>query len=1577
MGYLKKLSSKRRALLEVLLQEKGLDSLPIERISRRKNGAPVPLSFAQARLWFLDELMSGSPLFNIFTALRLQGSLNVTAFEQSLNEIIKRHEALRTNFVQVDGQPFQVIAPTLTLNLPVVNLRDFPKVERETEVLRLAYEEARRPFNLAQDQLLRATLIQLSETENVVLFTIHHIVSDDWSIGILIRELTVLYEAFDRGQQSLLPELPIQYADFTLWQRQWLEKEVQQTQLSYWKQQLGSHLPLLQLPTDRPRPVVATFRGASQSFSLTASLSEALKALSRQEDVTLFMTLLAAFKILLSRYTGSDDIVVGSPIANRNRAEIEQVIGCFVNTLVLRTDLSGNATFRELLCRVREVTLGAYAHQDLPFEKLVEELQTQRNLSYTPLFQVMFVIQDNVSMSALELSGLTWSSFKSDNGTTKFDLTLHMTELGGELVGTLEYNSDLFEANTITRLAGHLQTLLEGIVANPDQYLNDLPLLTLAEQQQLLEWNQTQADHKTDACHQLFEAQVEQTPDAVAVIFEDKQLTYRELNHRANQVAHYLRRLGVKPEVLVGICVERSLEMVVGLLGIFKAGGAYVPLDPAYPQERLAFMLSDSQVPVLLTQARLVESLPPHQAKVVCLDTNWDAIAQHSQENLISGVTTKNLAYVIYTSGSTGRPKGVMNTHMGLCNRLLWMQSAYQLTIADRVLQKTSFSFDVSVWEFFWPLLFGACLVVAQPGGHQDSAYLVKLIASQQITTIHFVPSMLQVFLEEQGLEPCNCLKRVICSGEALPLGLRERFFARLVDVELHNLYGPTEAAIDVTFWNCKRQSNLPIVPIGRPITNTQIYILDSKGQTVPVGVPGELHIGGDQLARGYLNHSELTAEKFIPNPFRDSDRLYKTGDLARYRQDGNIEFLGRIDNQVKVRGFRIELGEIEAVLGQHPALCEVVVLAREDVPGDKRLVAYVVGNASGKDGQESFPSSSELRSFLKEKLPDYMLPSAFVMLEALPLTPNGKVNRRSLPAPDTARPELESILVPPHTPVEEVLAGIWSDVLRRDSVGVNDNFFELGGDSLLSLQIISRANQAGLKLIPRQLFQHQTIAELAAVAGINQIPQAEQVVVTGALPLTPIQHWFFEQDLPEPHHWNQAVLLEVRQALNLAVLEKVVRHLLIHHDALRLCFERQSSSWQQINAGADETVPLTRVDFSALSAAEQGAAIEAAAAELQASLILSKGSLVRLTLFDLGADQPNRLLIVIHHLAVDGVSWRILLADLEAAYQQLSRGETVHLPSKTTSFKHWAERLTEYAKSGNLQQELYWLTESRTRVCTLPVDYLEGDNTEASACTVSVSLSAEETQALLQEVPQAYNTQINDVLLTALVQVFGQWSGSRSLLVDLEGHGREEIFEDVDLSRTVGWFTTVFPILLNLEEACYPGEELKSVKEQLRRIPNRGIGYGLLRYLSGDAEIAAKLRSLPQAEVIFNYLGQVDQVFSGSSLFLLTKESSGPSHSLKGSRRYLLEVNGLVIGSQLQLNWTYSKNVHQRATVEGLAEDFLQALRSLIAHCQSPDAGGFTPSDFPLAQLDQNELDEAFARVEFKEDVQDECKKY
>ncbi|WP_445305063.1 amino acid adenylation domain-containing protein [Microcoleus sp. Pol12B4] len=1515
-----------------------------------------PTSFAQQRLWFIDQFEPGNPFYNLPAAVLLEGRLNVGVLELSFKEIVRRHEALRTTFATVDGQPVQVVGENFNFGLQVLDLQQLAETEREEKVKQLAAEEASKPFDLTKGPLLRASLLQLDAEESVLLLTLHHIIFDGWSIGVFLQELAALYEAFAIGKPSPLPELSIQYADFAIWQREWLAGDRLQTQLNYWKKQLSGAPPLLELPADRPRPPVQTYRGAKESFLIPRTLRSALKKLSRQENATLFMTLLAAFKTLLYRYTGQADIPVGSPIANRNRAEIQGLIGFFVNSLVLRTDLSGTPTFRQLLARIREVSLEAYAHQDLPFEKLVEELQPDRNLSYNPLFQVAFVLQ-TPPVAAESIAGLNLTLLDVENQTAKVDLTLYLEEKQEEISGQFEYSTDLFDAVTIRRMAGHFLTLLQGIAANPERRIEELPLLGEKERHQLLvEWNDTRADYPSDRCiHKLFEAQVARNPDAIAVVFEDQKLTYGELNKRANQVAHYLQKLGVKPEVLVGICVERSLEMAIGILGILKAGGAYVPLDPGYPPERLVFMLKDAQTPVLLTQKHLVEKLPEVGTSAICLDADWQAIARQKEENITVAVTAENLAYVIYTSGSTGKPKGAANTHKGICNRLLWMQDAYELTASDRVLQKTPFSFDVSVWELFWPLLTGARLIIARPEGHRDGFYLVELIPGQQITTLHFVPSMLQLFLEEPGLDFCHCLKRVITSGEALSFELQERFFNRL-NAELHNLYGPTEAAVDVSFWACTRQRYPGIVPIGRPIANTQLYILDRYLQPLPIGVPGELHIGGAGLARGYLNRPELTAQKFIPNPFSNSPdaRLYKTGDRARYLPDGNIEYLGRIDSQVKMRGYRIELGEIEETLRQHCAVRDAAAIARDDGSGNKRLVAYLVLN------QDKLPSISNLRGYLQQKLPEYMVPAAFVMLESLPLTPNGKVDRKALPAPDRDRPELEEALAAPSTAIEKILAEIWAQVLGLEQVGIDDNFFELGGDSILSIQVISKANQAGLRLTPKQLFQHQTIAQLAAVTDIAGTQQSEQGLIIGEVPLTPIQHWFFEQNLSDPHHWNQAVLLELQQPLEPALIESVLQELLKHHDALRLRFARGESGWQQYLANPDEVAPFTCIDLSSLLPKEREAAFQTAATQLQGSLNLSEGPLLRAALFDLGKHQPNRLLLVIHHLAVDGVSWRILIEDFQTAYEQISRDETVALPPKTTSFKQWAERLHDWVRSPELQGEFdYWFALSHQPTSRLPVDFPNAANLVASEKTVSVALSVEETKLLLQEVPAAYRTQINDVLLTALGQAFERWTGNNSLLLDLEGHGREDLFEGVDLSRTIGWFTAVFPVLLNLEKPSDLGAAIKSVKEQLRAVPNRGVGCGVQRYLK--PEIAKNLHKLPQAEVSFNYLGQFDQVLPKSSLFMLSSKPSGPIRSPRGNRRYLLEINGFIASSKLQLDWTYSENIHRRESIENLATGFIESLRSLIQYCQSPDAGGCTPSDFAefkWSQWSQDDLD-------------------
>ncbi|MCF4968120.1 non-ribosomal peptide synthetase [Nostoc sp. CMAA1605] len=1512
----------------------------------------LPLSFGQQGLWFIDELEGGSTAYNQLFAIKLQGVLQVTILEQALTEIIRRHEILRTTFKTINGQAFQAIAPEPNFTLAVETLQ-------WQELQQFAMAQSQRPFNLAEGPLLRVTLVKLAPTEYVLLFVIHHAIADAWSSTIFIQELAAIYEAFSLGKPSPLPELPIQYADFAYWQHHKLQQLLPE-QLRYWEQKLSDTPPVLQLPS-RPRLAVQSFQGNIITLELNQDLTSKLKHLSQQSGVTLFMTLLAAFNTLLYRYTNQDDICVGTTIANRHSRELESLIGYFLNTLVMRTDLSGNPTFRELLQRVQNVAWEAYNHQDLPFDQLVAKLQPTRDLSHTPLFQVMFVLE-NAPKQEVQLSGLTLSFWEIPLATAKFDLSVSMRETTQGLLAKFEYNTDLFDADTITRMMGHFQTLLWGIVNNQEQSISELPLLTEAERHQLLvEWNQTQAEYPKTCLHQLFEVQVEQIPDAVAVVFGEQKLTYKELNIRANQLAHYLQTLGVKPDVPVAICFERSLEMIVGLLGILKAGGAYIPLDPTYPKERLTQMLSDSQTSLLLTTENLAIALPEHPLNVVYLNTNWSIISQQSPENLVTDTTPKNLAYVIYTSGSTGQPKGVGCTHQGVTNLLTDFQIKQPLAQGNKCSLWTSISFDVSVYETFSALLVGGELHLTTESMRYEAITLFEWLELQQIHSAYIPPFMLKDladWLQEKSHK--LTLKRLLVGVEPIAEQLLQSISKLIPGLQIINGYGPSETTICATLYTVSAESTChQNTPIGRPVQNTEIYLLDANLQPVPLNVPGELYIGGVGLAPGYLNNPLLTAQKFISNPFqrggRECDRLYKTGDLGRYLSDGNIEFLGRIDNQVKLRGFRIELGEIEAVLSKHPQVRQVVVILRDDT-GFQRLVAYVVPHKQAQN------LASELRNFLTAHLPNYMLPSAFVMLEALPLLPNGKVNKQSLPAPDTSRPELDKAFVAPRSFAEITLCEIWAEFLNVAQVGIHDNFFELGGDSIIAIQIIAKANQAGLKLTTKQLFQHQTIAQLANVAVLKPAIQIEQGLVTGKVSLTPIQHWFFEQNFLNPHHWNQTISLEMPQALDLDLLEQALQQLLLHHDALRLRFEKTELGLQQVLSDIHTPISLQRFDFSRLTKTEQEQAFQTSAAELQTNLDLSVGTLTRFAVYNFGIQQPSRLLLIIHHLAVDTFSWRVLLEDLQTAYQQLNQGKKLQLPAKTTSFKYWSEHLYEYAQSVNLQKERdYWLTQCQQQ--KLPVDFIDGENIVASERKIAIALTVQQTQALLQEVPQAYNTQINDVLLTALVQAFAQWTGTHSLLVALESHGREDIIEDLDLSRTVGWFTSIFPVLLDLGKASHPGEALKTIKEQLRAIPNRGISYGILRYLTHDNG----LKNYQEPEVVFNYLGQFDQTFSHSSLFRFVQNSSGLMSSPRNQRSSLLEINGLVVNNQLQFDWAFSENIYRYSTIENLAQEFVKSLKEIITHCQSTQEKNYTPSDFPELDLSQKGLDQFLAKLNRK----------
>ncbi|MEA5603820.1 amino acid adenylation domain-containing protein [Nostoc sp. UHCC 0252] len=1100
-------------LLKEAKQLKTSEQLSIQPVPRNDK---LPLSFAQQRLWFVHQISPDSTAYNMLEALRLDGSPNIVALEQSLNELIRRHEVLRTTFSTVDGEPIQVIAPDTALNLPIHDLQGLSTEEQTEQIRQIAKSVASKPFDLAVGPLVQFILLQLSNQEYVLLLKMHHIIYDGWSLNIFFGELSQLYAAFSQGLPNPLPELPIQYADFAVWQRQWLTGEVLDRQLNYWQKQLAGAPLVLELCGNRQRSPVQTFQGGIESFKLDRDLAQRLKQLSQESDTTLFMTLLAAFLVLVSRYSGQSDIIVGSPIANRNSPAIEKLMGFFANTLALRGNLSGNPSFADFLAQVRQTTLSAYAHQDLPFEMLVEKLQPERDLSRNPLVQVMFSLQ-NAPQSSANLPGLSIQNIPLPlDVRARFDLEVNYWEIPSGLEGVWCYNTDLFDAATITQIGQHFQPLIKAIVANPKARISELSLLSAAERHQLLvEWNDTQTDYCQDKCiHQLFEEQVKHTPDAVAIVFENQQLTYGELNCRANQLAHYLRSLGVGADVLVGLCVERTVEMVVGLLGILKAGGAYLPLDPEYPTERLSFILEDAQVSVLLTQQLLQGKLPQHQAQLICLDTDWHLIAECNQNNAIADVQATNLAYVIYTSGSTGQPKGVEVVHRGV-NRLLFGVNYVHLDATQRFLQIAPISFDASTFEIWGALLHGAKCVLF-PESIPTAKSLRYEIHKHGITILWLTAALFNSIIDDDP-QALAGIEQLLIGGEALSVAHVQIASEALPSTQIINGYGPTEGTTFTCCYPIPRQIDTTIksIPIGRAIANTQVYILDEYLQPVPVGVPGELHIGGAGLARGYLNRRELTDEKFIPNPFSCSkgaallykrvtegqgsrgaeilsnSQLYKTGDLARYLPDGNIEYLGRIDNQVKIRGFRIELGEIEAVLSQHADVQVSCVIVREDTPGDKRLVAYIVPYPevtcterlvpSGAEVSRSTPITIELRQFLANKLPGYMMPYAFVVLDSLPLTQNGKVDRRALKAPSHTN-DLEKF-VEPRNQLELQLVQIWSKILKVDKVGVKDNFFDLGGHSLLASYLMSQIKQQFGKDIPLiSLFQNPTIEQLAAI---------------------------------------------------------------------------------------------------------------------------------------------------------------------------------------------------------------------------------------------------------------------------------------------------------------------------------------------------------------------------------------------------------------------------------------------------------------------------------------------------------------
>ncbi len=1447
-----------------------------------------PLSYSQQRLWFLDQLDPHHPVYNICKAERIKGRLNIEALESSLATIVRRHAILRTSFPSIDGEPVQSIDGDARITLLRVELSRFSNAQKQYELERLISHEARAGFDLAQGPLLRASLLILDAEEFVWLFAVHQIIWDGWSFKVFYRELAILYDAVASGRTAALPELPLQYGDYAISQRDENRGERLDSELSFWRQRLTQSSHQLLLPTDHPRPPRQTYLGVRRSVVLSDSLNKGLKELSRRQDTTLFMTLLAAFVTLLHRYSGQPEVVVGCPFANRQHPEIENLIGSFVNTLALNTTVVGNSSFTELLSGVRSMCLAALAHQDLPFERLVEELQPERKLNHNPIFQTFFAFQ-NTALPNLSLPGLHTEPIEINTGTSKFDLTLSLAERHGRLTGFFEYSTDLFEPARIERMAGHFETLLKSIVADPNQPISTISILTEGERQQLLmEWNDTAADYPKDSCiHELFEAQVERTPEAIAVQFEGKQLTYRELNSRANQLAHYLQGLGVGPEKLVGICIERSLEMVVGLLGILKVGGAYVPLDPAYPRERLEFMLTDAQVAVLLTQEGIVEdrglriddgdprsSILDSQMKVVRLDRDWKEIARGSEESAASNGTAENSAYVIYTSGSTGQPKGVQVAHRSVVNCLHAIGRQVELKDSDVFLAVTTISFDIAALEMFLPLMTGAKLVLAMRFEAIDEDALHCRLTESAATVMQATPSTWKLLLDT-GWHGSESFK-VLCGGEALSRELASQLLKGGASV--WNLYGPTETTIWSTIHRVEPGEGP--VSIGRPIANTQVYILDNHLQPVAVGVDGELFIGGDGVARGYLNRPELTAETFIRNPFRDYSEscLYRTGDRARFRADGNIEFMGRADNQVKIRGYRIELGEIENVLSHHAAVRECAVVAfnkpvsdsdnRESkIENPKSLVAYIVRIAR-------MPSVTDLRNFLREKLPAHMVPSAFVELDALPLTPNGKLDRNALPPPDGTRPKIDAGYVAPRTEIEELVAQEWREVLKVENVGVYDNFFDLGGHSLLATRVIARLRRTfSVAIALRELFELPTVAGLAehidflrrsgSTVTLTPIVPVER---NQALPLSFSQRrlWYLQKVAPNLSAYNIPGAFRIKGSLDCAALEQAFSEMIARHDVLRSCIqERDGQPCQVIVSNIRIAVPLVDLSQTSRERAE-AEATRLAVEDARQCYDLESAPLLRAKLVKL-ADDDHVVILNFHHIIADGSSLAVFYREVAELYEAFRVGRASPLIPLSIQYADYTVWQHEWLRSTAFDTQLnYW----KHQLAALPPPLNFPTDFERRAA--QTYRGARSTRPLTRDVTLALKSFSRQQGVTLFMTLFATFnillsrlSGQTDIVIGstVAGRNRPEIDGLIgffinalplrtDLSRNPSFLT----LLQRVREVCldaYTNQEVPFDKIVEEVGPQREQGHNpIFDILFNIADTSERVLALPGCEV-------------------------------------------------------------------------------------------------------------------------------
>jgi amino acid adenylation domain-containing protein/non-ribosomal peptide synthase protein (TIGR01720 family) len=1511
---------------------KGTDVVEEElpEIQRAERGKEAPLSYSQRRLWFLDQLDPGSISYTVPNTIEFRGELDPGKLEAALSEIVSRHESLRTTFLSSEGVPYQIIHEPEPVSIPVVDLSASPLAVSQSKARELAREQSRKSWDLQHGPLIRVQLIRLAKEHHLLVLTIHHIITDGHSMAVFAREVGVLYRAFSNGRPSPLPLPPIQYADFARWQQDWLKGKVLETQLGYWRQHLDD-LPELEVPTDFPRPRTQRHRGDRELFTLSSETSVALDALGRALGATPFMVLLAGFETFLSISTNQKDVFVGTPAANRNRPELETVMGFFVNTLVMRTQLDGDPTFRDVVQRTRKVCLEAYDHQDVPFDMLVDTLQPVRDLSRHPLFQIMFVHQEGGQ--GVSLPGVSFRQQSSEMETSNFDLLLVTAEGEHGYECKLQYNTDLYTKATAQRLASRLERLYQHFAAHPDLPLSQIAPCTDQEQEQILDWSRgPQLPIQASFVQDWLRAHARTTPDHLAAESANSQLTYGDLDRLSDAFAARLRALSVGPDIIVGLCVDKTPEMLVGLFGILKAGGAFLPIDPDYPDERIILMLEEADSPVIVTQNQFLERLSPllgEQRATVSLDDR-DSWISATPVPLEAVGTPTNIAYVIFTSGSTGRPKGVLVEHRNVTAIIEAQLQIFKLNASSRVMQMLSLSFDAALGEIFRAIAAGATLVLAPRQDLMPGPGLIEILRNRDITAAAFPPAVLGA-LPEDASSQLPTLKTMVMGGEACPPQVARRWGESRL---LLNGYGPTETTIGATLgtgWDLDQKP-----PLGRPLANVCVYVLNDNLQPLPVGVPGELYIGGVGVTRGYLNRPELTAEVFHDDPFATSAgaRMYRTGDRCRWLANGQLDYLGRRDAQVKIRGYRIEPGEVATVVQQHPGVGQCVVHVRQD-RGVKRLVGYATANPEATD-----VTNTSLRAFAKERLPDYMVPSVFVILPTIPTTPNGKVDYKALPKPDMNLLMSEAEYVAPRNNLELKLAAIWQQTLGLDKVSIHANFFELGGDSILSVQVVARATEAGIPITVKDIFQRQTVAELATCATFGTVVSAEQGPVTGPVPLTPIQRWYFDQQPAEPAHFNHWMVLPALQGVfTPGRLEDALTALCDHHDLLRARFQVQDGEWRQWLIDPGDTPPVTRHDLSTTEVALRQGIIERCTEEAQTSLNLGEGPIFRVLAFDCGPREPGRLVLILHHLVTDIISWQILVQDFQSALQQLGKGTQPTFPSKTTSFQEWALQLGAYATSETLAAEQpYWLDPVRSHIGRFPVDLAHQSQSRQSSRIHKLSLSREDTLRLIQTVPVDQGITVQTVLVAALALTLSRWSGLPRILIDLEGHGREELAgASTNLARTVGWFTSCYPALIELEGMLdHPADALQSVARQIAAIPNKGIGYGVLRYLSPDAQLRDALAALPAAEVAFNYTGLGGRGEGRNASPPPAEQPGGPlgqialSQSDKRSRVHRFEIVAGVAMGALTIRWGYSRDNYADETIAQLCDAYLKTVRTL-----------------------------------------------